>query len=86
MRMFWAEMSMSGGAEVAAHACQAGPQSISDGLWQACLGPDVQFSCLGPDVQHVLQQKSANTGERKYVLFTAAEDGCLACLKHLVKW
>ena len=76
MRMFWAEMSMSGGAEVAAHAGQAGPKSSSDGPWQAC---------LGPDVQHVPRQKSAKSGGRKYVLFTAAQDGCLACVKHLVE-
>ena len=85
MRKFYAETSESGGAEVAAHAGSAGSKRSADDLWRACLGPDVQFSCLGPDVQHVPRQKSAKSGGRKYVLFTAAQDGCLECVKHLVE-
>ena len=76
MRKFYAETSESGGAEVAAHAGSAASKRSADDLWRAC---------LGPDVQHVPRQKSAKSGGRKYVLFTAAQDGCLACVKHLVE-
>ena len=76
MRKFYTETSMSGGAEVAVHAGQAGPMCSSDGPGQAC---------PGPDVRHVPRQKTAKSGGRKYVLFTAAQDGCLACVKHLVE-
>ncbi len=41
-------------------------------------------SCPGPDQAHVPLQKSASAGGRIYILFTAAQDGCLSCVKHLV--
>ena len=44
----------------------------------------VGMTCCGPDVAHVPKQKSARSGGRVYFLYKAAEDGCLACVKHLV--
>ena len=41
--------------------------------------------CEGPDAAHVPTQKSAREGGREYYLFTAAGDGCLPCVKHLVE-
>ena len=40
--------------------------------------------CSGYARAHVPKWKSARAGERKYTLFRAAEDGCLACVKDLI--
>ena len=42
-------------------------------------------ACPGPDTAHIPTQKSARTGGREYYLFTAARDGCLACVQMLVE-
>ncbi len=41
--------------------------------------------CAGPDVAHRPTQTGARTGQRKYVLFQAAADGCLECVTRLVE-
>ena len=45
----------------------------------------MDVDCPGPDAAHVPTQKSASKGGREYFLFTAAYDGCLPCVKHLVE-
>ena len=44
----------------------------------------VMNPCSGCARAHVPKWKSARAGERKYTLFRAAEDGCLACVKDLI--
>ena len=42
--------------------------------------------CLGPEVAHIPRQNNkAKSGDKKYFLFKAASDGCVACVKRLVE-
>jgi len=59
---------------------------------EACARADSAFAsmgqddraCLGPDDAHVPTVKSAKLGGRKYLLFKAAVDGCLGCVRKLI--
>ena len=42
-------------------------------------------TCAGLDRAHQPTQSGARSGERKYFLFQAAQDGCLQCVKHVVE-
>ena len=41
--------------------------------------------CLGPDAAHRPTSRSSKIGGRKYVLFEAAQAGCVACVRALVE-